>query len=236
MEHSLPETNDALRTYFVGDASVAETLDKICTAALAEIDPAVMVGVSMTVEGRVGTFVSTHTEVSQIDEAQYDSGDGPAVEAFRTGLPVFVDDTRTSGPFGAFRRSADAHGLRSVLSAPMSAGGAIVGALSLYARRPAAFGEDELDTAQTFATHAAYLLLNHQAYWDARSLSENLREAMASRAEIEQAKGVIIATTGCTPDEAFERLREQSQQENVKLREIAAEIVARAQRRSMPRH
>ena len=76
--------------------------------------------------------------------------------------------------------------------------------------------------------------MNHQAYWDARSLSENLRQAMESRAEIEQAKSIIMASTGCTADEAFAQLRSQSQPENVKLRAIAAEIVRRAQRGSGP--
>ena len=48
---------------------------------------------------------------------------------------------------------------------------------------------------------------------------------------IEQAKGVIIGATGYSPDKAFEQLKAQSQFENRKLRDIATEIVDRAQRR-----
>jgi hypothetical protein len=55
---------------------------------------------------------------------------------------------------------------------------------------------------------------------------EGLREAMRTRAVIEQAKGVIIGATGCTPDVAFQMLVRQSQYENRKLREIAASLVA----------
>jgi hypothetical protein len=58
-----------------------------------------------------------------------------------------------------------------------------------------------------------------------------LRLALESRAVIEQAKGVLMATAGCSADEAFELLRRQSQHENRKLRDIAAEVVA-AQRRA----
>ena len=53
-----------------------------------------------------------------------------------------------------------------------------------------------------------------------------------SWATIEQAKGIIIATSGCTEDEAMKLLVQQSQHQNVKVREIAREIVDNAKRRS----
>ena len=58
----------------------------------------------------------------------------------------------------------------------------------------------------------------------------HLNTALESRDLIRQAKGVIIATMGCSSDEAFRLLREQSQHENRKVVDIAAEIVGRAQR------
>jgi len=59
---------------------------------------------------------------------------------------------------------------------------------------------------------------------------DGLRTAMANRAVIEQAKGLIIAARGCTPDEAFELLSRMSQNENRKLRDLAASLVESAQR------
>lgn len=55
---------------------------------------------------------------------------------------------------------------------------------------------------------------------------QGLRLAMEHRAEIEQAKGIVMATLGCGPDEAFDILRRQSQHENRRLREIAQDLVA----------
>jgi AmiR/NasT family two-component response regulator len=52
-----------------------------------------------------------------------------------------------------------------------------------------------------------------------------LRAALVTRDTIGQAKGIIIASTGCTPDEAFQLLVEQSQTENRKLRDVAADLV-----------
>ena len=50
---------------------------------------------------------------------------------------------------------------------------------------------------------------------------------------IEQAKGVIMAATQCSPDAAFALLVAQSQAENRKLREIAMEL-ADDQHRVLP--
>jgi len=65
-----------------------------------------------------------------------------------------------------------------------------------------------------------------------RDLVDNLQKALGSRAGIEQAKGIIMAVEHCTPDEAFDRLREISQRSNRKLVVVAADVVARAQRRT----
>ena len=72
---------------------------------------------------------------------------------------------------------------------------------------------------------------NAVAYWSARARAEQLEQALQTRGPIEQAKGIIMATTRCTPDEAFQMLVKQSQIENRKLREIAVEIVANTTRR-----
>jgi AmiR/NasT family two-component response regulator len=69
------------------------------------------------------------------------------------------------------------------------------------------------------------VLANARAYWAAFELAEGLRQAMDSRAVIEQAKGKLMAQTGRTPDEAFAMLVSASQRENVKLRDVARRIV-----------
>ena len=58
---------------------------------------------------------------------------------------------------------------------------------------------------------------------------DDLRKAMVSRPVIDQAKGVLIARHGCTPDEAFEMLTDASQRANIKVREIAARIISTTQ-------
>jgi hypothetical protein len=47
---------------------------------------------------------------------------------------------------------------------------------------------------------------------------------------IDQAKGVIVGQTGCSPDDAFRRLVAVSRNRNVKVREVARAVLDRAQR------
>ena len=66
-------------------------------------------------------------------------------------------------------------------------------------------------------------------------LVANLKRAVESRDLIGQAKGVLIVSMRCTTEHAFAVMVKQSQHENRKLGEIAAEIVERAQRRAFVR-
>ena len=55
--------------------------------------------------------------------------------------------------------------------------------------------------------------------------NEQLRSSIVSRAVIDQALGVIMATEHCPQDRAFAMLRSVSQNTNVKIRDLAATIV-----------
>ena len=55
---------------------------------------------------------------------------------------------------------------------------------------------------------------------------EQLRHAIASRPVIDQARGILMATQGCTSDEAWTILRQASQLSNTKLRTVAAAVTA----------
>jgi transcriptional regulator with GAF, ATPase, and Fis domain len=127
-----------------------------------------------------------------------------------------------------FSKLALAHGVQSTLSLPLVAGEQGIGALNLYANRPDSFSDDDEQIGMELATTAAVVLANASAYWTTFELSQNLSEAMKSRAVIEQAKGMLMARSETlSPDDAFDLLRKASQRENVKLRDIAQRIVNR---------
>ena len=220
----------ALTRYFVGNQTLGETLHEIANITMQAVPVADHVGITMMVGDKLTTSVFTHPEVPEIDRAQYRTGEGPCVDAYRTGTPYTIASTLEPGRWQEFRDSAARHGVLSTLSLPLVTHDGPIGALNLYAETENAFDEDNQRVAELFATQSAFVLANAQAYWDARTLGENLQQAMESRAVIEQTKGIIMASMHCDENEAFAILKTQSQAQNIKVRDIAEEIVRNASR------
>jgi GAF domain-containing protein len=110
---------------------------------------------------------------------------------------------------------------------PLVSDGEPVGALVLYARRPGAFGPEETRRAERFARHASGALALSLRMASCADQNDQLRLSIVSRAVIDQALGVIMATERCPQDKAFALLRSVSQNTNVKIRDLAATIVTR---------
>jgi GAF domain-containing protein len=209
------------------DRSLLSLLQRVADLAVDQLEGCDMAGVTLVRGETPTTAVFTEAEAPEIDRAQYETGRGPCVDAYRTGEILRIDDTGSDARWPEFAAAAAAHGVRSTLSLPLHTDDAILGALNLYSREPSAFdGNDQIVTV--FVASAATSLANSHAYWAAQTLSEQLQEALESRATIEQAKGILIAEHRCSPDEAFAMLKLRSQNQNRKLREIAADVVAEA--------
>jgi GAF domain-containing protein len=228
-QEPLARSLSALSRFFVGDGTLQDTLHRVTKHAEEAVPAAAMTGITMLVEGRATTAVLTDENAAEIDTAQYETGIGPCLDSFREAKIYRIDDTAKDDRWRPFSEAAAAHGIRSTLSVPLVANHEGLGALNFYARTPKGFSEDDEDVAAQFAVQAAVVLANAQAYWDAHQLNENLSTAMQSRAVIEQAKGILMGAQGCSADEAFQILVRVSQRENRKLREIAEELVSRAQ-------
>jgi GAF domain-containing protein len=221
----------ALSQFFVGGKSMTDTLTRVSEMTVEAVPAIDFVGITMMVDGKPATGVFTDSASPEIDQAQYDTGEGPCLDAFRQGEMKQVESTDEDGPWPAFRAACLDHGIHSTLSLPMVVDGTSVGAMNLYATRQRAFGGHDVEVSRLFAVQAAVVLANAQAYWDARLLSEQLGEALENRGEIDQAKGIIMSTTRCSAEEAFQLLVRQSQRQNIKVRDLAHEIVLRATHR-----
>ena len=220
----------ALSQFLISETSMGDTLLKVSEITMEALPAAEMAGISVLgEEGEPKTAIFTDEESPEMDTAQYQSGKGPCLDAWRFGRVVRIDDmVKAEEDYADFASAAKAHGVESTLSLPLMAGGHGVGALNLYARTPAGFTEEDEVVGMDLAAAAAIVLANASAYWEASQLSEQLAQAMKSRAVIEQAKGILMARSPhLGPDEAFDLLRRASQRENVKLREIAQRIVDR---------
>ena len=230
---SLDARSEALASitrFLVTDVSLGDVLLQVAQATVNAMPGAEMAGITMGSEdGTPVTGVFTDPESPEIDAAQYESGNGPCLDAWRTKRVIRVDDMSSAHErYPEFSTVALAHRVRSTLSLPLVAGEQGIGALNLYAGQPGSFSSEDEQIGMELASTAAVVLANASAYWTAYELSQNLSEAMKSRAVIEQAKGMLMARSETlTPDDAFDLLRKASQRENVKLRDIAQRIVNR---------
>lgn len=62
-------------------------------------------------------------------------------------------------------------------------------------------------------------------HYDEVGLSDHLQRALSSRSVIDQAIGIVMAQQQGTPEQAFAALRTISQRRNIKLRQVATELV-----------
>lgn len=199
------------------------TLQRVADLALKEVDGCDMAGITLLRDGSAVTAVFTDPEAPEIDSAQYAAGSGPCLDASRTGTVLQISNTTTETRWPQFCKQAAAFGVLSTLSLPLVVGEGALGALNLYSKQARGFGEQS--SALVFAAQAAVVLANSQAYWAAHQLSGQLEVALTSRAAIEQAKGILMATRRCSADEAFEILRTQSNTTNRKLRDVAGDVI-----------
>jgi GAF domain-containing protein len=163
-----------------------------------------------------------------LDELQFAEQEGPCLDCLREGSVLRSRDLAADERFPSYGPRAAERGARSTLSLPLAADGRTVGALNLYSRQVDAFDRDALGLGELLAAHAALAVQAAMAYYSSRDLAAQMRSAMASRALIEQAKGVLVEREGISPERAFDRLVEQSQTSNRKLRDNAALLVDQA--------
>lgn len=185
--------------------------------------------VALVEDDRTRTVAFTGGLAAALDERQYDRGFGPGLEAIRPGAVVRLDCTATATAYPGFAATARHQGVHSVLVLGLPTPEWVAGSLSLFRTSCAEpLDEGAEVAARLFAAHAAVTLANAALLASRERRSAHLEEAMKSRAVIEQAKGVVMATTSCTAEEAFRVLAQRSMNANRKLRDLAADVVAAA--------
>jgi GAF domain-containing protein len=183
-------------------------------------------GVTLRHVGGALTVASSDSFARAVDEVQYQRGAGPCLQALDSGLEVAMPDSEAETRWGGYPAQAAKHGVRSSLSLPLTVDDRTVGAMNHYSSSPHAFDDDDtLSRARGLAGYTGTLLgvVLHQSVQ--AELTDQLRQALATRSVIDQAMGILMAQRGCTSEEAFALLRRTSQDSNRKLRDIATIVV-----------
>ena len=195
------------------------------------IPSADLVSITVVRDDRAETIAANDERVRAIDSQQYAAGEGPYLEAASSGETVRANVERATALWPEFARIARGAGVASFLSSPLIIADKFAGSLNLYSTQPHGFGDLDEALLRLYTTAAAAAIANARRYAEARALAENLARALRSRAVIDQAIGVLVAVQGVSPEQAFSDMSRQSQNSNIKLRDIAGRIVARARHR-----
>jgi len=224
-----PDLEQALRRLadmVLSDETTDSLLGAVTALAQRSLPGCCAASISLVQGSRTMTPVCAGDVAREVDSSQYDTGEGPCLEAIRRMDTVLVDSYADLDEWPRFRELALRTSVRSSLSLPLVVGGDAVGALNLYAESEGAFAGQE-EAAGQFARAAAVTLANAQALYRAEEAARQLHIALEHRDVIGQAKGMLMATNHITADDAFDILRRASQRSNRKLYDLAQDLVER---------
>lgn len=220
----------------LSETSLDDFLSRVTAMALRALPGVADVSVTLVRPDGPYTAACAGELARALDERQYELGNGPCLQAAAEHRTISAPDTASDTRWAGWAQRAAAGGAGSVLSVGLPLLEDVNAALNLYGRRPAAFDDEAVIVAETFAGYAAVALANAYAYHDAADLARQLQEAMESRAVIEQAKGIVMAEQRCGPDEAFALLARISQNTNRKVRDVATAMVLGVQNTPSSEH
>jgi GAF domain-containing protein len=228
---SVPEMVEllgSLQTLLLSTSDVTEFLEDVSRLACGVVRPAASCGITTRYDDRPVTIASSDERAERIDQEQYSAGEGPCLEVLRIGRPVEIADQRQDDRWPTYRAAALAHGVRWVFSLPLNVDGRTAGALNMYGyAEPSALTGDQRHNLELFAAQASTALALMLRQVAQRELSGQLEQALLSRSVIDQAVGVLMAQQRCSAEDAFDLLRRHSQSSRRKLRDVAAEVIAR---------
>lgn len=212
---TIPFTRDVLNA----------ALKLVVTMAQAVVSGADGVSITLPQAGQLATVAASNQVVLEMDHDQYDTGEGPCLDAANRGERFRIDSLDTDTRWPSFIPRARARGIASILSTPLVAADRPLGALNIYSRTAGAFAEHELAWADQFAAEAARVV-SAADLSGSTDLRADIRQALLSRQVIAQAQGAVSQRDGVSLTRAYADLREISRRSGLPLVEVCDELMA----------
>ena len=188
-------------------------------------------GLTLAHEDGVPRWVAVSDAAMELlEQVQHDFGEGPCLLAYAEDRVVAVEDLGSERVWDRIAVVVGQLQVCGVLSVPVRLASQPVGTLDVYATQPRAWSPGEVEALGAFAMVTAELVSTGVELANREVEVAQLRHALASRVWIEQAKGVLAATEGVGPDQAFQQLRRRARSSSRKLADLAQEVVQDAQR------
>lgn len=172
---------------------------------------------------RFVTAASTDDIARRIDQIELEVGEGPCVDAIvAEAYQHDADLTDGTSPWPRFcERIVAETPVRSAIGYRLLLDGDKIGALNLFADVPGGLTERSADTGAVIASFASVALMAIRA----REEAATLRQGLSSNREIGKAVGLLMAAHHISGQEAFELLRNTSQELNMKLAQVASQVI-----------
>lgn len=151
---------------------------------------------------------------------------GPGSAALEHQEPVVIPDVWSETGWDPFPDRAAGEGLRSMAAVPLFLEGTAHGALCAYSSRPHLFQPPALRAVEKAAAEAARALRLALRIDAQLHRARNLQAALESRTVVDLAVGIIMGQNGCSQQTAVDILRTVSNTRNIKIRAVAAGVVA----------
>jgi transcriptional regulator with GAF, ATPase, and Fis domain len=199
--------------------SVQDTLDRVVEHATVLIRGCDEAGILTVRGGQVHALAATDDVVRTADRIQGELREGPCFDAVADRQQVYaIEDLRQPHErWSRFAPQLRKLGMGSMMGFLLFTEDDSLGALNLYSRRSYTFDE----TAQ----RAGWILASHAAVaFSAARTHQQLSHALETRHEIGEAMGILMGRYGLSEETAFKVLKKASQDQNIKLREIARRI------------
>ena len=195
-------------------------LRELIAGAAESVPGAQYAGITVTERRRRSqTAAATHRYPVVLDEIQGRYRQGPCLTAAALQDSVRIDDLDAEDRWPLYREEAlKQTPIRSILSFGMFRGGGTTAALNFYAEPVNAFDDGSVNLGLIFATHTALV-------WNMMRRDQQFRNALVSRDIIGQAKGRLMERFDIDAAEAFELLRQLSQESNTPIAHIAQRLV-----------
>ncbi|WP_318779243.1 GAF and ANTAR domain-containing protein [Arthrobacter sp. AET 35A] len=227
-ETSFPLVSDFAHDLVLETADVEDFLGELVHFSVDVLSDGaqIMCGITLLRRNKVGTVISSSERAQKADELQYRFDDGPCLRATREGVTVRIPDMRTEHRWPSYAPVMVKEGILSAVAVPFELEGETRAALNLYADEANRFKDPVMETVEAHIrqTSKAFRLAVRMA--QRTDNAADLKAAMESRTTIDLAVGIIMGQNQCSQEAAAEILKAASSSRNIKLRDLAAQLVA----------
>ena len=228
-ESMLARTFVELADSLVADFDVVELLTVLAQSCVEVLDVAAAGLMLVAPDGGLRVMASSSDAMRTLELFEVQAQEGPCLDCYRTGEPVVNQDLASADArWPHFAKEALAAGFCSVDALPLRLRGTVIGALNLFHLSTGEMPPADVQAAQALADIATIGILQHRASLEAQVVNEQLNHALVSRIVIEQAKGMVAERAHVEMSHAFAMLRAHARSHNLRLADLARDVIAGA--------